>query len=103
VGRPGNRHFKLKLFIIGAKDFIGDWPIDTNTVPCMDFKVRWVQARGECGPVDGASADTLAAVVGAQGKRVIAAGNAWLLPVEVMRADFVGDPVTLGIPKGSRL
>jgi hypothetical protein len=32
---------------------------------------------------------------------MVAAGNAEVVPVELMRAGFVGDPVSLGVPEGA--
>ena len=46
-----------------------------------------------------AAADAFAAVVGAQRERVVAAGDAQVLPVELVRACLVADPVALRVPE----
>jgi hypothetical protein len=60
-----------------------------------------MKARGECGPVNGTAAYSFAAIVGAEGKRISASGNSRIFPVQVMRANFVADPVFLCVPEGS--
>src|SRR5690348_2791985 len=60
-----------------------------------------MEARREASPMHRAAADALAAVVGAEGQRLAAAGDAQVVPVEVVRSDLVADPVALGVPEGS--
>ena len=49
--------------------------------------------------MDGASANAFAAIVGAERERVLAAGDAEIVPVEIVRAGFVGDPLAFGVPE----
>ena len=49
----------------------------------------------------GATADALAAVVSAEGERMVTTCEANVVPIEVVGAFFVAHPVALRIPKGA--
>ena len=103
ISRAGDRHLELQLLVIRLDVFVGDGPVGAHAVPGVDLEVGGMEARREGGPVNGASADAFAAVVGAERERIGAAGNARVVPVELVRALFVADPVPLGIPERARL
>src|SRR5919201_1462812 len=60
-----------------------------------------MEARREGCPVHGAAANTPAAVVFPQRERVLPTNNAQIIPVQLMRAGLVADPVALGVPEGA--
>src|SRR5919199_2768044 len=62
-----------------------------------------MEARREGGPVHGAAANTPAAVVFSQREWVLSANNAQIIPVQLVRAGLVADPVALRVPEGARV
>ena len=53
--------------------------------------------------MNGAAADPSPAVVGAEGEGIFAACYAQLVPIEIVRAGLIADPIALGIPEWARL
>ncbi len=102
-GRSGNRNLPLQQFVIRFEIPIRDRPIDADAVFRVHPKVRGMKTRGESCPVDGASADSLTAVVRAQGEWICAAGDTQIVPVEFVRSLLVADPVFLRIPERTGL
>ncbi len=103
VGGAGDGHFLFEEFVVGFDVVVGDGPVGAEAVAGVDLEVGRVEAWGEGGPVDGASADAAAAIVFAEGDGVIAAGDAEIVPVELVGSGLVGDPVALRIPEGAGL
>src|SRR5919201_1407406 len=60
-----------------------------------------MEARREGCPVHGAAPNTPAAVVFPQRERVLSPGNAQIIPVQLVRAGLIADPVALGVPEGA--
>src|SRR5919199_6845404 len=60
-----------------------------------------MEARREGRPVHGAAANAPAAIVFAQCERVLPSNNAQIIPVQLVRAGLVTDPVTLRVPEGA--
>ena len=78
-------------------------PVDADAVLGVDAEIRRMKARREGRPMHRAAADAFAAVVFAEGQRMLAAGDPQIGPVQFVRALFVADPVTLGIPERASL
>jgi hypothetical protein len=102
-GGAGDGHLKFKKLVVRFEVPVGDGPVDADAVGGVDVEVRWMKARREGGPVDGASADAFAGVVVAEGEGMLAAGDAQIVPVELVRAALVADPIALGVPEGTGL
>src|SRR5436309_11280418 len=62
-----------------------------------------MEAGREGCPVHGAAANTPAAIVFPQGERVLPANKAQIIPVQLVRAGLVADPVALRVPKRAGL
>src|SRR5919201_6329536 len=60
-----------------------------------------MEARREGCPVHGAAANTPAAIVFPQCERVLPSNNAQIIPVQLVRAGLVADPVALRVPEGA--
>src|SRR5438045_3590336 len=58
-----------------------------------------MEAGREGRPVHGAAANAPAAVVFSERERVLSSNNAQIIPVQLVRAGLVAEPVALGIPE----
>jgi len=94
-------HFELELLVGGEEFVVGEGPVGSDAIAGVDLEVGGVEARGEGGPMDRASTNPSAAVVGAESEWVGAAGDARVFPVELVGSGFIADPVTLSIPEGA--
>ena len=103
VGGARYRHLQLELFVVRAKNVVGDRPIRAYAIARIHFEVGGVQTRSKRGPVHRSAAHALTAVVGAQCQRILSAGDSWFFPVEFVGARLVRDPVALCIPKWTGL
>src|SRR5581483_389530 len=83
VGGTGNRNFFLQQRIIRLEVLIGDGPVGSNAILGVDAKIGWVETRRKACPMDGATTDPFPTIIRAQRNRVLAAGNAQLVPVEL--------------------
>jgi hypothetical protein len=83
VSRAGDRHLPLKQFVVRLDVCVIDGPVDTDAILRVDLEVGGMEAGHKRSPVNGASADALAAIVRAQRKRILATCNAQVVPVEV--------------------
>ena len=101
IGRTGDGHLEFELFVVGTQSLVGNGPVGADAIARVDLEVRRMKAGSEGGPVDRAAADAFAAIVGAEGEWIGAAGDAEIFPVELVRAGFVADPVAFGIPEGA--
>ena len=63
IGWSRNRHFQFHQLVIGFQFVITQRPIRADAVSLINAKVRWMEARSECRPMDGAAANTLAAII----------------------------------------
>src|SRR5947209_1510574 len=101
--RARDRNLTFKQLVIRLQVVIVDGPIRSNAVLAIHTKIGRMKTRGEGCPVNRSSSDTTAAVVLSQGKRILAAGNAQIRPVELMRTGFIADPVAFGVPERTGL
>src|SRR5437764_5261603 len=101
VGWTGHWNFSLQEFVVGFQVLVGDGPICADSVFCVHPKIRWMEARSERRPMNGATAHAFAAVIFAQRERIFAAGNPQIVPVEFVRSLFVADPISFRVPERS--
>ena len=98
-GRAGNRNFPLQQLVVRLQVPIGDGPVGADPIFGVDAKVGGMKARRESSPVNRASAHAFAAVIRAERERMRSAGDTQIVPIELVRAFFVADPVLLRIPE----
>ena len=103
VSRTCDRHLELNLLVIGSQVVVTHRPIDGNAVFRVHAEVRRVQPRRKGRPVYGTTANATTAIVGAEGQRMLAAGDAEIFPVELVRTGLIADPVALTVPEGPGL
>ena len=102
IRRPGNGHLQFELLVVGLDVCVGDGPVSAHAIARIDLEVGGMQPGSERRPVDRATANALAAVIGAQRQRISSPGDARLSPVELVGAGLIADPVALRIPEWPR-
>ena len=99
----GDRQLALDPLVVRLQVPVGDRPVGADAVARARLEVGGMEARRVAGVVDHRAADPVPGVVLAQLDRVVAADDALVRPVEVVRAFLVGDPVLVGVPEGAAL
>ncbi len=103
VRRTSHGQFALDQFVVGFEIPVRDGPVGADSFAGIDVEIGGMKSWREGRPVDRASTNTLAAVVGAQRERVFAARDPFVVPVEIVRAFFVAHPIGFGIPERTRI
>src|SRR5690242_20792947 len=84
VGWTGHWNFSLQQFVVGFQVLVRDGPICANSVFCVHPKVRRMEARGKCSPMNGTTPHTFAAVVFANQNRTFPASNPNTVPESLL-------------------
>ena len=100
---PGNGNFFFEQLVIGFQNLIRKRPVGSNTILCVNAKIRGMQPGRERRPVNRSAAHPLPAVVCAQGQRMLASGDPQIVPVKLVRSSFIADPIAFGIPERTGL
>src|SRR6185437_1761343 len=100
---PRNWNLPFQQLVVRLQVPIRDRPVRADAILRVDPKIRRMKSRSERRPVYGPAANAFAAVVFAQRKRVRAADDAKVVPIEFVRSLFVAHPVFLCVPERTGL
>src|SRR4051794_16452987 len=103
VGRAGDRDLTFQQFVIGLQFFVADRPVGAYAILRVDAKIRRMETRCEGRPVNRTSAHAFAAIVLTERQRVGSPRDPKVVPVEIVRALLVANPVEFRIPKRTSL
>ena len=95
----GDGQFTLDCLVVRAELVVVDGPVGADPVEAVGVEVGRMEAGGVAGVVHHRPAHAATRVVLAHLDRVGAADDALLVPVQLVRAGLVGDPVLVGMPE----
>ncbi len=84
TGRACHGHFQFQQLVVRFEIPIRNWPVRSDSVLRVHFKIRRMKPGRERSPVNGPSSDPFAAIIGAESERIFAAGDAHVFPVKLV-------------------